>query len=88
MPGTVRAPSGAPGVAGGGLGYLVRMPQTGGIGPEDTSARWSIGGGVGLGPDLGARLAADTFGSDEWPDILLAAPGARSVFLWKSAGIW
>jgi hypothetical protein len=76
---------GSPGVAGGGLTYLVRMPQTGGIGPEDTTARWAVGL---VGADLGTGLAADTFGSDEWPDVLLAAPGDRSVYLWKSAGIW
>lgn len=76
---------GSPGVGGSGVTYLVRMPQTGGVGPEDVSARWSMMGEIGAG--LGTDLGSSTFGSDEWPDVLLAAPGARSVYLWKSAGI-
>ena len=77
---------GSPAAATGGDTYLVRMPQTGGVEPPgDTAARWSSGVD---GADLGSRLGADTFGSDEWPDVLLAAPGAHSVYVWKSAGIW
>jgi hypothetical protein len=74
---------GSPGVASGGLTYLVRMPQTGGVGPNDVAAKWSIGA-----PDaeLGFELGADRFDEDAWPDVLLAAPGDRAVFLWKNAG--
>jgi hypothetical protein len=75
---------GSPGGAAGGRTYLVRMPLTGSIGPDDVVPWWTVGSG---GPDeLGFALSAGQFGNDAWPDILLAAPGDRTVYLWDSAG--
>jgi hypothetical protein len=77
---------GSPGVSGGGITYLLRMPQTGGVGPEDTSTSWSMGTG-GQGGDLGAGLGADDFDSDGWTDVLLAAPRLPAVYVYKNRGV-
>jgi len=75
---------GSPAVHGGGHAYLVRMPLTGSIGPVDVVATWSVGSGGA--DELGFALSAASFGTDEWPDVLLSAPGDRTVYVWDSAG--
>ncbi len=66
------------------------MPETGGAGPDDAAASWVVND-PGSNAELGFRFAAGSFNTDDdvdWPDVLLAAPGASSVYVWNSAGIW